>query len=180
MSRIGNRVLTIPNNVEVNIEKDLINISGPNGKLVVNYPKSVIELSKENNSITIKRKNELKQSKMFHGTVNANLNNAIIGVSIGFKKELVLKGVGYKAKVENDKLTLTLGFSHPVILDIPKDIKIETPTPTEIIITSNSKENLGQFAAIIRAYRKPEPYKGKGVLYKGEQIIRKAGKTADK
>ena len=178
MSRIGNRVLTIPNNVEVNIEKDLINISGPNGKLVVNYPKSVIELSKENNSITIKRKNELKQSKMFHGTVNANLNNAIIGVSIGFKKELVLKGVGYK--VENDKLTLTLGFSHPVILDIPKDIKIETPTPTEIIITSNSKENLGQFAAIIRAYRKPEPYKGKGVLYKGEQIIRKAGKTADK
>ncbi len=180
MSRIGNRVLTIPSNVEVNIEKDFINISGPNGKLVVNYPKNVIELSKENNSITVKRKNELKQSRMFHGTVNANLNNAIIGVSTGFKKELVLKGVGYKAKVENDKLTLTLGFSHPVVLDIPKDIKIEIPTPTEIIINSNSKENLGQFAAIIREYRKPEPYKGKGVLYKGEQIIRKAGKTADK
>ncbi len=180
MSRIGNRILVIPNNVEVNIEKDLINVSGPNGKLVVNYPRTVIELLKENNLITVKRKNELKQSRMFHGTVNANLNNALIGVSVGFKKELVLKGVGYKAKVEDQKLILTLGFSHPVILDIPKGIKIEITIPSEIVITSSSKEDVGQFAAVIRAYRKPEPYKGKGVLYKGEQIIRKAGKTADK
>ncbi len=178
MSRIGNRILEIPTGVSVEVKKNIINVKGPLGALIVNYP-DVITCTVDTNKIKITRANDIKQTKMYHGTVNSNLSNAIEGVSKGFIKELTLKGVGYKAKIQGDKLNLALGFSHPVNKDIPQGLKIETPTVTEIKIIGIDKAQVGQFAAEVRAYRKPEPYKGKGVLYKGEKIIRKAGKTAE-
>lgn len=180
MSRIGNRILNIPNGINLEIAKDFVKLSSSSDQLLVSYAPKLITIEQQDNSIIVKRKNDLKTTKMLHGTVNANLNNALIGLTKGFEKNLVLKGVGYKAKVEGNKLHMTLGFSHPVILEIPKNIKVETPTAAEIKLKSSSKEAVGQFCAIIRAYRMPEPYKGKGILFEGEQIIRKAGKTADK
>lgn len=179
MSRIGNRIISVPQGVAIEITKDIIKVNGPKGNLTVNFP-NCIKLEQNDNKIVVKRINELKQTKMYHGTVNANLSNAIIGVTTEFKKELVLKGVGYKAKVEGKNLNISLGFSHPIILEIPNGLKVDIPTPTEIIVSGIDKAAVGQLCAVIRAYRKPEPYKGKGVLFKGEQIIRKAGKTADK
>ena len=117
---------------------------------------------------------------MHQGTVNANLRNAIIGLTEGFTKHLELKGVGYRAKTEGNNIVISLGFSHPVVMPIPHGITVEHPTQNEIVIKGANKEVVGQLAANIRVYRKPEPYKGKGVLYKGEQIVRKVGKTADK
>lgn len=178
MSRIGNRVIEIPSGVSLDVKKDIVAIKGQLGSLEVNYPKN-INIKVEDNKLFVTRNNNEKQTKMYHGTVNANISNAITGVSKSFMKELVLKGVGYKAKLMGDKLNLSLGFSHPLNLEIPQGIKVETPKATEIKISGIDKAQVGQFAAVIRAYRKPEPYKGKGVLYKGEQIIRKAGKTAE-
>lgn len=180
MSRIGNRILTIPSGINIEIAKDFVKLSSSNDNLVVNYSPKSLSVEQKENTIVVKRKNELKETKMLHGTVNANINNALIGLTKGFEKTLILKGVGYKAKVEGTKLNMTLGFSHPVVLEIPKNIKVETPSATEIKLKSSSKESVGQFCAVIRAYRMPEPYKGKGILFEGEQIIRKAGKTADK
>lgn len=180
MSRIGNRILIIPAGIKVEINKDNVVLSNATENLVVAYTPKSIKVEQKETNIVVTRKNDIKENKMLHGTVNANLNNAIVGLTTGFKKTLILKGVGYKAKVEGTKIVLSLGFSHPVILDIPKEVKVETPVPAEIILSSVSKEVLGQFCAVIRKYRMPEPYKGKGVLFKGEQIIRKAGKTADR
>ena len=180
MSRIGNRVLQIPSGVTLEIGTNQVKVNGGSEHIVVAFDPKVITVAQKENTVVVTRKNELKTTKMLHGTVNANLNNAMVGLTKGFEKSLVLKGVGYKAKVEGSKLNMTLGFSHPVSLDIPKNIKVETPAPTEIKLKSSSKEAVGQFAAIIRAYRMPEPYKGKGILFDGEKIIRKAGKTADK
>lgn len=180
MSRIGNRILSIPTGISVEIKNDFINITGPKGILDVNFNNKLISVKHQDNKLVITRLNEDKETKMLHGTTNANIANAILGVNNEFKKELVLKGVGYKAKVEGKKLVLTLGFSHPVELDIPNGIKVETPSNTDIIITSINKQAIGQFCAVIRKYRPPEPYKGKGILFKNEQIIRKVGKKAEK
>ena len=180
MSRIGNRILTVPSGVTLEIQPTQIKVSGNNETIMVAYDPKIIGVEQKDGHVTVTRKNELKETKMLHGTVNANLNNALIGLTKGFEKTLILKGVGYKAKVEGSKLNMTLGFSHPVILDIPRNIKVETPSATEIKLKSSSKEAVGQFCAVIRTYRMPEPYKGKGILFDGEKIIRKAGKTADK
>jgi len=179
VSRIGNRKINIPTGVEITIAPKVVEIKGKHGQLTVDYPKT-ITVTKEDNIIIVTRINDIKQTKMIHGTVNANVNNAIIGVSEMFSKHLVLNGVGYKGKIEGKNLILTLGFSHPVILEIPTDLKIVLPVQTEISVTGIDKQKVGQFCAEIRAYRKPEPYKGKGVLFKGEKIIRKVGKTADR
>lgn len=180
MSRIGNRTLSIPANVTVSVEANQVIVAGKNDKLAISYPAGLITVSVENNTVKVTRANDEKQTKMYHGTVNANINNALIGVSTGWKKELDVKGVGFRAKVEGSKLNLGLGFSHPVLLEIPKGLKVDTPSQTEISISGADKAVVGAFAADVRSYRKPEPYKGKGVMYKGEKIIRKAGKTADK
>ncbi|WP_031489028.1 50S ribosomal protein L6 [Ureaplasma canigenitalium] len=179
MSRIGNRVLNIPNNVQVSVMNGIVSIKG-NSTITVNYPVGLINVIVENNTIKVTRTNDEKQTRMFHGTVNANINNALIGVTTGWKKELDIKGVGFRAKVEGSKLNLGLGFSHPVVLDIPTGLKVDAPSATEISIQGADKAAVGAFAASVRLMRKPEPYKGKGVMYKGERIIRKAGKTADK
>ena len=180
MSRIGNRTLEIPTNITVEINKNFVTLKSGNNSLIVNYPFDLISIEQNENKLTVKKTIENKQANMYQGTVNANLSNALIGLSKGFSKSLELKGVGYKAKLEGNKINLSLGFSHPVIIDIPTGIKVEIPSATEINIFGIDKVKVGQFAADIRKYRKPEPYKGKGVLYKGEQIVRKVGKTADK
>ena len=180
MSRIGNRILEIPSNVNVEINPNQVTLKSGNNTLVVNIPTNLVIVEQKENNLIVKRLDDSKESNMHQGTVNANLSNALIGLSKGFSKTLELKGVGYKAKLEGNKINFALGFSHPVIIDIPQGIKVEVPSATEIVISGIDKAKVGQFAADIRKYRKPEPYKGKGVLYKGEQIVRKVGKTADK
>ncbi|GAA5414477.1 50S ribosomal protein L6 [Ureaplasma ceti] len=181
MSRIGNRILTIPNGVSVEIASNEVILKAGANSLVVKYPSNLLKVEQKDATLVVVRLDEKSsEANMFQGTVNANLANALIGLSKGFTIDLELKGVGYRAKVEGSKLTLSLGFSHPVVFDIPKTLKIEIPSQTEIKITGADKAEVGQFAADIRKYRKPEPYKGKGVLFKGEQVVRKAGKTADK
>ena len=180
MSRIGNRILEIPSNVNVEINSNQVTLKSGNNTLVVNVPTNLVIVEQKENNLIVKRLDDSKESNMHQGTVNANLSNALIGLSKGFSKTLELKGVGYKAKLEGNKINFALGFSHPVIIDIPQGIKVEVPSATEIVISGIDKAKVGQFAADIRKYRKPEPYKGKGVLYKGEQIVRKVGKTADK
>lgn len=180
MSRIGNRILEIPSNVNVEINPNQVTLKSGNNTLVVNVPANLVMVEQKENNLIVKRLDDSKESNMHQGTVNANLSNALIGLSKGFSKTLELKGVGYKAKLEGNKINFALGFSHPVIIDIPQGIKVEVPSATEIVISGIDKAKVGQFAADIRKYRKPEPYKGKGVLYKGEQIVRKVGKTADK
>lgn len=180
MSRIGNRIINIPAGVTVNVQPSVISVSGPKGNLSIDYNSKLINVEQKDQKIYVKPLNELKTTRMLHGTINAHINNAIIGVTNEFKKELVLKGVGYKAKVEGKDLVLTLGFSHPVKLAIPANVKVETPSATEMVISGPNKQVIGQFCATIRAYRMPEPYKGKGILFKNEQIIRKVGKKADK
>lgn len=180
MSRIGNRVLEVPTGISIDIQKDKAIIKSNTEQLVVMYPENKIALEQKDNHLKVIRKDDTQESNMFQGTVNANLSNALIGLTKGFSKHLELKGVGYRAKVEGSKIVIGLGFSHPVNIEIPHGIKIEQPSQTEIIINGFDKAVVGQLAADIRSYRKPEPYKGKGVLYKGEQIVRKVGKTADK
>lgn len=180
MSRIGNRKLTIPANVNVSVESGKVHIVSQTAKLSVDFPVNLISVDVVDNTVKVSRANDEKQTKMFHGTVNANVANALVGVTTGWKKELEVKGVGFRAKVEGSKLNLGLGFSHPLLIQIPTGLKVETPSATEISINGADKAAVGAFAAVVRAYRKPEPYKGKGVMYKGERIVRKAGKTADK
>lgn len=180
MSRIGNRILNIPNNTTVEVNSGYVLVKNGNQSLQVPFNTKLLKVDVENSNIKIVRLDDSVESNMFQGTVNACLNNALIGVSQGFSKTLELKGVGYRAKLEGNKLNLALGFSHPLVIDIPAELKVEVPSATEIKILGASKEKVGQFAAVLRSYRKPEPYKGKGVLYKGEIIVRKVGKTADK
>lgn len=180
MSRIGNRILNIPNGVIVEIQNGNVLVKNSKESLNVAFPSNLLKIEIIDSNIKVIRLNESVESNMFQGTVNACIKNALIGLSEGFVKNLELKGVGYKAKLEGTKLNLALGFSHPVIIDIPKTLKVEVPSATEIKISGASKEEVGQFAAVLRSYRKPEPYKGKGVLYKNEIIVRKVGKTADK
>ncbi|WP_434337646.1 50S ribosomal protein L6 [Mycoplasma mycoides] len=180
MSRIGNRLLQIPNGVEVKIaENNLITITGSKGTLSKQFS-PLIKIEVEENKLITKRLNEQKHTKQLHGTTNSLLQGMLTGVSEGFKKELQITGVGYKAAVNGSKLNLSLGYSHPVEFEIPKDVEIQAVKPTELVISGIDKQLVGQVAANIRAYRKPEPYKGKGIKYKNETIIRKEGKAAGK
>ncbi|WP_434342472.1 50S ribosomal protein L6 [Mycoplasma capricolum] len=180
MSRIGNRLLQIPNGVEVKIaENNLVTITGSKGTLSKQFS-SLIKIEVEENKLITKRLNEQKHTKQLHGTTNSLLQGMLTGVSEGFKKELQITGVGYKAAVNGSKLNLSLGYSHPVEFEIPDGVVIQAVKPTELAITGIDKQLVGQVAANIRAYRKPEPYKGKGIKYKNETIIRKEGKAAGK
>ncbi|ABC01554.1 MULTISPECIES: 50S ribosomal protein L6 [Mycoplasma mycoides group] len=180
MSRIGNRLLQIPNGVEVKIaENNLVTITGSKGTLSKQFS-PLIKIEVEENKLITKRLNEQKHTKQLHGTTNSLLQGMLTGVSEGFKKELQITGVGYKAAVNGSKLNLSLGYSHPVEFEIPDGVVIQAVKPTELAITGIDKQLVGQVAANIRAYRKPEPYKGKGIKYKNETIIRKEGKAAGK
>lgn len=181
MSHKGNKLINIAKDVTVEIAPSIVTVKGPLGSLKVAYPAKLIKVEKvEPAAIKVSRADNEKQTKMYHGTVNANINNAVIGVSQGFKKTLKIVGVGYKAAVSAGKLVLQIGFSHPVEFAIPEGLKVVCPAPTQIEISGYDKIIVGEFAAKIRAVRKPEPYKGKGIRFEGEVVRKKAGKSAEK
>lgn len=179
MSRIGNRKLKIPVGVEVTIQPNNVIVKSAKGQLEQAIP-SVITVAAKEGVVTTTRVNDVKHSKQLHGTINSLIQGMLEGVSKGFKKELEINGVGYRAALDGDKLTLSLGYSHQIEYKIPQGITIILPKPTQIIVEGISKQLVGEVAANIRNYRKLEPYKGKGIKYKNEHIIRKEGKSAGK
>ena len=178
MSRIGNKTITIPAGCEVNVASgNEVTVKGPKGTLTRQFS-SLITISVEDGKVNCSRANEEKHTKQLHGTTRALINNMIIGVTQGFTKELEIIGIGYKAAMSGNKLVLNLGYSHDIQYEIEEGIKCEVPNPNSIIISGVDKQRVGEVAAVIRSYRKPEPYKGKGIRYKGEFVRHKEGKTA--
>lgn len=177
MSRIGKLPITIPENVEIKYQDSTITIQGKFGTLTTKLP-NLVTIVQENNNLKVSLKEETKKVRALHGLYRTVINNMVIGVSQQFNLTLVLKGVGYRAAVQGNEIVLSLGYSHPVKIEIPEQISVEVIQNTTVNLKSCDKELLGLFAANIRVWRQPEPYKGKGILYKGEQIIRKAGKSA--
>jgi large subunit ribosomal protein L6 len=176
MSRIGKLPIKIPENVDINYNDSTITVKGKFGTLTTEIP-NIIDIVQENNILNVGLKENTKKVRALHGLYRTLINNMVIGVSEQFDLTLVLKGVGYRAAVQGKEIVLSLGYSHPVKIEIPKQISVEVTQNTTITLKSCDKELLGLFASNIRAWRQPEPYKGKGILYKGEQIIRKAGKS---
>ena len=175
MSRIGNRVIAIPEGVTVTLYEDVVTVKGPKGELSQKMLKD-ISMKQEDGQITLERKNE--NAKAMHGTMNALINNMIIGVTKGYEKGLEIVGVGYRFNVQGKKLVINAGYSHPVNVEIPEGITVELVSNTEITVKGINKVLVGEFAANIRKVRLPEPYKGKGIRYKDEHIRRKEGKKA--
>ena len=176
MSRIGKLPIVIPNNVDVNWNDSEIVIKGKFGTLQTKIPET-IGIQQDNSILKVSLKSEARNLRSLHGLYRTLINNMVIGVSEQFQLTLILKGVGYRALVQGKELILNLGYSHPVKINIPESISVEVVQNTTINLKSCDKELLGVFASNIRAWRRPEPYKGKGILYKDEQIIRKAGKA---
>ena len=177
MSRIGKSPVNLPSGVEVSVVERTITVKGPKGTLSRELP-GEIEVNVDGSVLTCTRPNDERRNRAQHGLTRSLVNNMVLGVTDGFKKNLEIVGVGYRATPKGSSLELALGFSHPVKVDAPDGISFECPTPTQIVVSGIDKELVGQVAANIRKIRKPEPYKGKGVRYKGERIMRKAGKTA--
>ena len=176
MSRIGNKVITIPAGVEVKLDGNTATVKGPKGELTRTFSKH-IDIKIEGSEITLHRPNDTKEMKTIHGTTRANFNNMVVGVSEGFKKELEMRGVGYRAQLQGTKLVLSVGKSHQDEVEAPEGITFEVPSATSIVVSGINKEVVGQTAAYIRSLRSPEPYKGKGIRYVGEYVRRKEGKT---
>jgi large subunit ribosomal protein L6 len=177
MSRIGNKAVEIPDKVKVNIANDgAVSVEGPKGKLSWKLPRD-ISGKIHNNKVTLARSAETRSARALHGLSRALVHNMVQGVSQGFTKQLEIEGVGFKAAVQGSNLNLSLGFSHPILFPIPKDIKITVTENTKLTVQGIDKKMVGQVAADIRRFYPPEPYKGKGVRYAGEQIRRKEGKT---
>ncbi|QJG67132.1 50S ribosomal protein L6 [Mycoplasma phocoenae] len=179
MSRVGKRILNIPNGTEVSINNSYVEVKGPKGTLSYQFS-NLITIANENNQVTTTRANEDKHTKQLHGTTNSLIAAMIKGVSEGFTKEIEIKGVGYKATLKGEILEVIAGYSHPVNLSIPSNLQVSVPKPTQIIISGIDKQAVGQFAAIVRDVRRPSPYSGKGIMYKDEVVRRKEGKTASK
>jgi large subunit ribosomal protein L6 len=179
MSRIGNRILTIPEHVTAELNDRTLTVKGPKGELSLNIPTEVI-VKIEDSKVTVERKNDEIKSKALHGTTNALIANVLEGVSAGYQKGLEIVGVGYRFNVQGHKLVVNAGYSHQVTLDVPTNLTVEGISNTEINISGIDKQAVGEFAAVVRKVRGPEPYKGKGIRYKGEHIRRKEGKKASK
>lgn len=181
MSRIGRLPITVPAGVTVTVDADnLVTVKGPKGTLSQQV-NSAITVKQEGNVLTLERPTDSKPHKAMHGLYRALVHNMVVGVTDGFTKTLELVGTGYRAQADGGKkLTINIGFSHPVILDAPEDISFETPNPNTIVVKGISKQQVGNLAADIRAIRKPEPYLGKGIKYTDEHIRRKEGKTGKK
>ena len=179
MSRIGNRRLTIPEGVEVNITDNMVSVKGPKGELTLNI-NPIVKVSVEENEIVVTKVKDTKEANVLSGTTNANVNNMLIGVSKGFTKDLEAVGVGYRFNVAGNKITVSAGYSHPVEVEVPAGITVASPSNTELTISGYDKQKVSEFAANIRKIREPEPYKGKGIRYKDEYIRRKEGKKAAK
>ena len=180
MSRIGKAPVTVPSGVDVTVSDGTITVKGPKGTLSRKIP-GEIQIVQEDGTLKVTRPNDERQNRALHGLTRSLVNNMVIGVTDGFKKNLEIVGVGYRAEAQGPTtLRLNLGFSHPVTVQAPEGITFEVPAPTQVVVNGIDKEVVGQVAADIRSIRKPEPYKGKGVRYAGERILRKAGKTGKK
>lgn len=179
MSRIGNRVLNIPDGVTCTINDNTISVKGPKGELSYTFD-STMTVTIEEGKLNVARANETKSVKSLHGTTNALIANMLTGVSKGFQKGLEAVGVGYKFSVSGKKVTVNAGYSHPVEIIAPEGVSVEAISNTEITVSGIDKQKVSEFAANIRKIRKPEPYKGKGIRYKGEYVRRKEGKKAAK
>jgi len=178
MSRIGRSPIAVPSNVEVSIADKLVTVKGPGGTLARVVP-GEITVRQEDSTLLVERPNDERTNRALPGLTRSLVNNMVVGVTAGFTKDLEIVGVGYRAIAKGpSQLELALGFSHPVVVDAPAGVTFEVPQPTRISIKGIDKELVGQVAANIRKIRKPEPYKGKGVRYAGERVIRKAGKAA--
>lgn len=179
MSRIGRKPITIPNGVEIKQSGNVITVKGPKGELTRSlHPDMKVTVSGQ--EVLVERPSDEKLHRSLHGTTRSVVANMVEGVSNGFSKNLELVGVGYRAAKSGDKVTLSLGFSHPVVLEKEEGIEIEVPAPTKLVIKGIDKELIGTYAAKVRAIRKPEPYKGKGIRYENEVVRRKVGKTGKK
>lgn len=177
MSRIGKKPVAIPDGVTVNAQGNILKIKGPKGELEKSFhPNIKIRLAES--EVVVERPDDSKQNKALHGLTRSLIQNMITGVSESYKKTLDIVGVGYKAELKGKNLLLNIGYSHPIYFVLPDEIKLEVTSPTQIVISGNDKELVGLVAAKIRSIRKPEPYKGKGIKYSDEHIVRKAGKTA--
>ena len=180
MSRIGKMPISIPNGVDVTLgESNLVTVKGPKGTLSQKLSEKMT-IANDNGVITITRPNDEKENRALHGLTRTLLNNMVVGVTEGYKKELDVNGVGYRVAKEGKKLTMNIGYSHPVVMEEIDGITIDVPSPNKIIINGIDKQKVGQFAAEVRGKRPPEPYKGKGIKYTDEVIRRKEGKTGVK
>ena len=180
MSRIGNKLITIPAGVTVEVaDGNEVTVKGPKGTLTRTFS-TMMDIQVADGVVTVKRPNDAKHTKQLHGTTRALINNMVVGVSEGYAKELELVGIGFRAAVKGNKLTMQVGYSHASELEIPEGLTVTCGSATDVKVEGIDKQLVGEFAADIRAVRKPEPYKGKGIRYKGEHIRRKEGKTAGK
>ena len=179
MSRVGNKVINLPEGVNVNVEGSTVTVTGGKGTLTQTFS-NLITVSVNDRVVTVTRANDDKHTKQLHGTTRALLNGMVEGVSKGFTKTLEIKGIGYRAQLKGDEVVLNVGYSHPVNIATIEGVKLEVPSPTEIIVSGIDKQKVGQIAAVIRSVREPEPYGGKGIMYKGERVRRKIGKKAGK
>jgi large subunit ribosomal protein L6 len=177
MSRVGKAPIEIPSGVTVNVSGKAVTVKGPKGELKGQVPENV-EVAAEGSTVTVTRTSESNAVRSIHGTTRALVSNMVVGVSEGFAKHLDIIGVGYSAEVKGRNLVLKLGYSHPVEYEAPEGIEIEVPEPTRIVVRGIDRQLVGQSAADIRAFRPPEPYKGKGIRYHDEHVRRKAGKLA--
>ena len=177
MSKIGKKPVSVPDGITVSVEPNLVLVNGPKGEITIPVKKTII-VKVEDNQVIVSRKNEAKTNKALHGTIRSLIQNAIIGVTDSYSKTLKLVGTGYRVKPEGQSLSLSLGFSHPVIIEKPVGIEFKLDGQDTIIISGINKQLVGQTAANIRSKRPPEPYKGKGIRYENEFVAKKAGKAA--
>jgi len=177
MSRIGKKPISLPAGVTATVNGNSVLVKGPKGELTHTLP-NLTSVKVEDNTIVVSRANESKPARANHGLIRSLLNNAVTGVSTGFSKSLLVQGIGYRADVKGKKLVMNLGYSHLIEFDIPSDVKIEADKNNKVTVTGIDKQRVGQVAAVIRSYRTPDRYKGKGVRYEGEYIALKTGKSA--
>jgi large subunit ribosomal protein L6 len=180
MSRVGKFPIAVPSGVDVQWKGLDVMVKGPKGSLSMQIPDTRITLERDNDVLRVNRSNDDKRSRAFHGLVNRLISNMITGVTTGFKKELELRGVGYRAQTQGENLVLSLGYSHPIVYTPPKGVKVEAPEQTRVIVSGIDKQAVGQAAANIRGFRPPEPYKGKGVRHVGEYVRMLEGKKSAK
>ncbi len=179
MSRIGKKVIVIPSGVTVSVLDNVVKVKGPKGQLQESYGKTV-GVNVKDNELTVTRENDIKENRALHGLTRALINNMVVGVTEGFNKTLDIIGVGYKVEMKGANLLMQIGYSHPIYFIPPEGITLTSPINTQIIVSGIDKQLVGAVAAKLRSFRKPEPYKGKGIKYSTEVIRRKAGKTAGK
>ncbi|MFC1681396.1 50S ribosomal protein L6 [Pseudomonadota bacterium] len=172
MSRIAKNPIPVPSGVEVQLGAEQISVKGPKGQLTM-IPNPLVKVDRDGDVLKVVPQSEGQSAVAMSGTMRALVSNMVIGVTTGFERKLSIVGVGYRAQAQGKKLNLTLGFSHPVVYEVPEGVDVETPTQTEILVKGSDKQKVGQVAAEIRSYRPPEPYKGKGVRYTDEHVVRK-------